>query len=204
VKLFTLSLKSQVNQFNDNASRLILLALVVTAVLQVYCLNTALKLYTSVVVVPVFYGTYTALGLVNTIIYLDEIGNYPPWAIVLVFVGISVLIYGVYLLSSKPDPSNNQDSEQQQPPAQEELPMDWTPKDEKQVKTSSSVTTLVDEGQSSAPTPKEEGGPGAVVVVPSGVLAHFLRKVRHYNSSYHKREHDTFISLHSSTSHTQS
>ncbi|KAI8389318.1 magnesium transporter NIPA-domain-containing protein [Blakeslea trispora] len=106
VKLFTLSVSSQVNQFNDNASRFILLALLVTAILQVYCLNTALKLYTSVVVVPVFYGTYTALGLVNTIIYLDEISNYPPWAIALVFVGIGVLIYGVFLLSSKPDPTS--------------------------------------------------------------------------------------------------
>ncbi|KAI7855552.1 hypothetical protein BDC45DRAFT_505328 [Circinella umbellata] len=106
VKLFTLSVNSQVNQFTDNTSRFILLALLVTAVLQVYCLNTALKLYSSVVVVPVFYGTYTALGLVNTIIYLDEIGNYPGWAITLVFVGIGVLIYGVYLLSSKPDPSS--------------------------------------------------------------------------------------------------
>ncbi|KAI8976776.1 hypothetical protein BDB01DRAFT_305900 [Pilobolus umbonatus] len=107
VKLFTLSVESQVNQFNDNASRFILLALLITAVLQVYCLNTALKLYSSVVVVPVFYGTYTAIGLVNTIIYLDELGNYPPWAIILVFVGIAVLIYGVYLLSSKPDPSHH-------------------------------------------------------------------------------------------------
>ncbi|KAI8988322.1 magnesium transporter, partial [Mycotypha africana] len=105
VKLFTLSVQSQVNQFNDNASRFILLALLITAVLQVYCLNTALKLYTSVVVVPVFYGTYTALGLVNTIIYLDEFGNYPVWAIFLVFAGIGVLIYGVYLLSSKPEPN---------------------------------------------------------------------------------------------------
>lgn len=38
VKLFTLSIKSQVNQFNDNASRFILLALLVTAILQVICL----------------------------------------------------------------------------------------------------------------------------------------------------------------------
>ncbi|KAL9545098.1 hypothetical protein MBANPS3_007303 [Mucor bainieri] len=114
VKLFTLSIKSQVNQFNDNASRFILLALLVTAILQVYCLNTALKLYSSVVVVPVFYGTYTALGLVNTIIYLDEIGNYPPWAIILVFVGIGVLIYGVYLLSSKPDPAHMNETEDEE------------------------------------------------------------------------------------------
>ena len=66
------------------------------------------------VVVPVFYGTYTALGLVNTIIYLDEIGNYPGWAIALVFIGIGVLVYGVYLLSSKPDPSHNPDHEDQE------------------------------------------------------------------------------------------
>ncbi|KAG1474080.1 hypothetical protein G6F56_000572 [Rhizopus delemar] len=112
VKLFTLSLQSQINQFNDNASRLIILALVITAIMQVYCLNTALKLYSSVVVVPVFYGTYTAVGLVNTIIYLDEIGNYPPWAIALVFIGIAVLIYGVALLSSKSDPVNLSEEEE--------------------------------------------------------------------------------------------
>ncbi|KAI9300039.1 hypothetical protein BJ944DRAFT_244583 [Cunninghamella echinulata] len=114
VKLFTLSVSSQVNQFTDNTSRFIILALIITAVLQVYCLNTALKLYTSVVVVPVFYGTYTALGLVNTIIYLDEISNYPGWAIFLVFLGIAVLIYGVYLLSSKPDPTSQHDYNQNQ------------------------------------------------------------------------------------------
>ncbi|CAO3700206.1 unnamed protein product [Rhizopus stolonifer] len=112
VKLFTLSLQSQINQFNDNASRLIILALVITAIMQVYCLNTALKLYSSVVVVPVFYGTYTAVGLVNTIIYLDEIGNYPPWAIALVFIGIAVLIYGVTLLSSKSDQVNLSEEEE--------------------------------------------------------------------------------------------
>ncbi|KAI8065570.1 hypothetical protein BC940DRAFT_303704 [Gongronella butleri] len=111
VKLFTLSITSQVNQFTDNISRFIILALLVTAVLQVYCLNTALKLYTSVVVVPVFYGTYTALGLVNTIIYLDEISNYSGWTIALVFVGIGVLIYGVYLLSSKTDPTQAHDDD---------------------------------------------------------------------------------------------
>ncbi|KAI8148179.1 hypothetical protein BJV82DRAFT_550670 [Fennellomyces sp. T-0311] len=130
VKLFTLSVNSQVNQFTDNTSRFILLALVITAILQagpyhhdtngpydtqVYCLNTALKLYSSVVVVPVFYGTYTALGLVNTIIYLDEIGNYPGWAIALVFIGIGVLIYGVYLLSSKPDPSTRHPDSEDEP-----------------------------------------------------------------------------------------
>ncbi|KAI8376219.1 uncharacterized protein BYT42DRAFT_573821 [Radiomyces spectabilis] len=119
VKLFTLSVSSQVNQFTDNTSRFILLALLLTAIMQVYCLNSALKLYNSVVVVPVFYGTYTALGLVNTIIYLDEIGNYPGWAIALVFGGIGALIYGVFLLSSKPDLSHPIDNEEEITPDQE-------------------------------------------------------------------------------------
>ncbi|KAG2178211.1 hypothetical protein INT43_003464 [Umbelopsis isabellina] len=103
VKLFTLSISSQVNQFTDNTSRFIILALVVTAVLQVYCLNTGLKLSSTVIVVPIFYATYTALGLINTMVYLNELGLYPGWALALVFLGIAVLIYGVYLLSSKED-----------------------------------------------------------------------------------------------------
>ncbi|KAG2187112.1 hypothetical protein INT44_004782 [Umbelopsis vinacea] len=108
VKLFTLSISSQVNQFTDNTSRFILLALMVTAVLQVYCLNTGLKLSSSVIVVPIFYATYTALGLVNTMVYLDELGSYPGWVLALVFLGIAVLIYGVYLLSSKEDPQSSE------------------------------------------------------------------------------------------------
>lgn len=35
VKLFTLSIQSHINQFNDNTSRFIILALVITAILQV-------------------------------------------------------------------------------------------------------------------------------------------------------------------------
>lgn len=49
----------------------------------------------------------------NTIIYLDEINNYPGWAIFLVFLGISVLVYGVYLLSSKPDPTSQNEQQDQ-------------------------------------------------------------------------------------------
>lgn len=36
-------------------------------------------------------------------VYLNELGMYPGWALALVFLGIAVLIYGVYLLSSKED-----------------------------------------------------------------------------------------------------
>ncbi|CAI2173646.1 2501_t:CDS:2, partial [Funneliformis geosporum] len=110
VKLFSISITG-INQFTDNLSWFILVGLAVTAVLQVYCLNTALKLHDSVLVVPMFYGFYTAMGLVNTMIYLDEISTYPLWALLLVTLGIGSLVYGVLLLSaSKEEEQPSMDS----------------------------------------------------------------------------------------------
>src|SRR4051812_48894979 len=48
---------------------------------------------------PIFLGLYTTMGLINTMVYLDEFSSYPTWALTLVFVGIIALIYGVILLS---------------------------------------------------------------------------------------------------------
>ncbi|KAI8601487.1 hypothetical protein EDD21DRAFT_305035, partial [Dissophora ornata] len=103
VKLITSTLAGQ-NQFTDYLSYFILFVLVFTAILQVYCLNTGLKLYDSVLVVPTFYGFYTAFGLINSTIYLNQLGSYEPWVLLLVLVGIGALIYGVKMLSApKPD-----------------------------------------------------------------------------------------------------
>ncbi|KAG0242859.1 hypothetical protein BGX31_011449 [Mortierella sp. GBA43] len=110
VKLVTSTMGGQ-NQFTDNLSYFILFVLVFTAILQVYCLNTGLKLYDSVLVVPTFYGFYTAFGLINSTIYLDQLGDYEAWVLFLVLVGIGALIYGVRMLSApKPEhaPSGGQ------------------------------------------------------------------------------------------------
>ncbi|KAF9153257.1 hypothetical protein BG015_003772 [Linnemannia schmuckeri] len=112
IKLITSSISGQ-NQFKDSLSYFILFVLVLTAVLQVYCLNTALKLYDSVLVVPMFYGFYTAFGLINSIIYLNQLQNYKPWVLFLILVGIGTLIYGVRMLSApKPELESADDSEQ--------------------------------------------------------------------------------------------
>ncbi|KAI1297549.1 hypothetical protein EDD11_007094 [Mortierella claussenii] len=103
IKLVTSTLSGH-NQFRDTLSFFILFVLVLTAVLQVYCLNTALKLYDSVLVVPMFYGYYTAFGLINSVMYLNQLHSYPPWVVVLILIGIGCLILGVRMLSSpKPE-----------------------------------------------------------------------------------------------------
>ncbi|KAF9984472.1 hypothetical protein BGZ75_003955 [Mortierella antarctica] len=105
VKLITSTAAGQ-NQFKDSMSFFILFVLVITAVLQVYCLNTALKLYDSVLVVPLFYGFYTAFGLINSTIYLNQLQYYQPWVLLLILIGIGVLIFGVRMLS---DPKTEQE-----------------------------------------------------------------------------------------------
>lgn len=59
---------------------------------------------------PTFYGFYTAFGLINSTIYLNQLGDYEPWVLLLVLLGISALIYGVKMLSApKPDPNSTGD-----------------------------------------------------------------------------------------------
>ena len=66
VKLLSgsLSHENPGNQFGRPAAIFTIILLVITAVLQIICLNRGLKVYDSTLVVPVFYGVYTAFGLV--------------------------------------------------------------------------------------------------------------------------------------------
>jgi hypothetical protein len=46
--------------------------LAITAVSQIICLNRGLRVYDSTLVVPVFYGVYTASGFLNSLIFNDQ------------------------------------------------------------------------------------------------------------------------------------
>ncbi|CAG8659491.1 1862_t:CDS:2 [Rhizophagus irregularis] len=111
VKLAYVSIKTQVNQFTDLIGWFVLIFLIITAILQIVCLNEAVKLCDSVLVMPIFLGLYTTMGLINTMIYLDEFSSYPVWALVSVFVGIIGLTYGVVLLSHIKDDVSTSDIE---------------------------------------------------------------------------------------------
>ena len=64
VKLISgaLSHENTGNQFGHLASIFTFVFLVITSVWQIICLNRGLRVYDSTLVVPVFYGVYTATG----------------------------------------------------------------------------------------------------------------------------------------------
>ncbi|EDR08789.1 uncharacterized protein LACBIDRAFT_296209 [Laccaria bicolor S238N-H82] len=107
VKLLSGSLSHQNpgNQFGHAAPIFTILLLALTAVLQIICLNRGLKVYDSTLVVPVFYGVYTATGFLDSLIFNNEVDSYKSWTLFLIFLSISVLISGVVLLThKKPEP----------------------------------------------------------------------------------------------------
>ncbi|KAG6832624.1 hypothetical protein H0H92_014460 [Tricholoma furcatifolium] len=109
VKLLSGSLSKQNpgNQFGHAAPIFTITLLACTAVLQIICLNRGLKVYDSTLVVPVFYGVYTASGFLDSLIFNNEVDAYQGWTLFLIFVSILVLISGVVLLThKKPEPTN--------------------------------------------------------------------------------------------------
>jgi hypothetical protein len=92
------------NQFGHPAPIVTFIFLATTAVLQIICLNRGLKVYDSTLVVPVFYGVYTATGWLNSLIFTNATDAFASWTLFLIFVSILVLISGVVLLThKKPD-----------------------------------------------------------------------------------------------------
>ncbi|KAI8975861.1 hypothetical protein BD414DRAFT_517344 [Trametes punicea] len=88
------------NQFGHASAIFTFILLAITAVCQIICLNKALAIYDSTLVVPVFYGVYTGLGY----IFNDEVDAYQPWTLFFIFVSMLVLVSGVVLLTyKKPD-----------------------------------------------------------------------------------------------------
>ncbi|PBK74449.1 hypothetical protein ARMSODRAFT_952094 [Armillaria solidipes] len=109
VKLLSGSLSHQNpgNQFGHVAPIFTIILLVITAVLQIVCLNRGLKVYDSTLVVPVFYGVYTATGFLDSLIFNNEVDSYQSWTLFLIFLSILILISGVVLLThKKPEPGS--------------------------------------------------------------------------------------------------
>lgn len=93
------------SQFAHPATIVTLILLAATAISQIIALNRGLKVYESTLVVPMFYGIYTASGFLNSLVFNDEVDAYKPWTLFCLFLSIAVLISGVVLLThKKPEP----------------------------------------------------------------------------------------------------
>ncbi|KAI0743369.1 hypothetical protein C8Q80DRAFT_1257083 [Daedaleopsis nitida] len=106
VKLISgaLSHENTGNQFGHASVIFTFIFLAATAVCQIICLNKGLAVYDSTLVVPVFYGVYTGLGFLDSLIFNDEVDAYHSWALFLIFCSMIVLVSGVILLTyKKPD-----------------------------------------------------------------------------------------------------
>ncbi|KAH9830710.1 uncharacterized protein C8Q71DRAFT_716260 [Rhodofomes roseus] len=97
----TMSHENSGNQIGQASTIFTFILLAVTAVSQIICLNRGLKVYDSTLVVPVFYGVYTAAGFLDSLIFNDEVDAYQPWTLFLIFVSMIILISGVVLLTYK-------------------------------------------------------------------------------------------------------
>jgi len=125
VKLISgsLSHENTGNQLGHLAPILTFIFLGITAVLQIVCLNRGLKIYNSTLVVPVFYGVYTATGWLNSLIFNDSVDAYASWTLFLLFVSILILISGVVLLThKKPEVSAHRDGIALNPISGQRLP----------------------------------------------------------------------------------
>ncbi|KAH9940453.1 uncharacterized protein BXZ73DRAFT_42855 [Epithele typhae] len=89
------------NQFGHASVVFTFIFLAATAVLQIVCLNKGLAVYDSTLVVPVFYGVYTGLGFLDSLIFNDEVDAYHPWTLFLIFLAMCVLVAGVVMLTYK-------------------------------------------------------------------------------------------------------
>ncbi|MBW0493956.1 hypothetical protein O181_033671 [Austropuccinia psidii MF-1] len=94
-------LNSKSNHLTHPLSVFILILLIITGVLQVWCLNRGLKVYDSTLIVPVLFAIYTASGFINSLIYLHELPNYRTWVLFMIWVCIGILVIGVCMLSAK-------------------------------------------------------------------------------------------------------
>ncbi|RDX48114.1 hypothetical protein OH76DRAFT_1353166 [Lentinus brumalis] len=89
------------NQFGHASVVFTFIFLAVTAICQIICLNKGLAVYDSTLVVPVFYGVYTGLGFLDSLIFNDEVDSYQSWTLFLIFCSMTVLVSGVVLLTYK-------------------------------------------------------------------------------------------------------
>ncbi|KAI8809798.1 hypothetical protein BJ742DRAFT_224414 [Cladochytrium replicatum] len=98
VELLIVSIIGGENQFQGLFAFLVLIILVLTIVVQLYCLNRALYHATPVLVIPLFFTLFTCLSLVGSMIYFDSLANFAVRDLVAMCAGLAFIVGGVWML----------------------------------------------------------------------------------------------------------
>ncbi|KAJ2391618.1 hypothetical protein H4S02_001233 [Coemansia sp. RSA 2611] len=91
-------------QFNDPLAIAIVVGLVVTALANLYYIQRALRLCSTLTVVPLCYCSSSLSALLSSLVYFDQIRLLTPIQISMIAAGIVLLAAGVLLLSMKAEP----------------------------------------------------------------------------------------------------
>ncbi|KAL1741875.1 hypothetical protein HDZ31DRAFT_44476 [Schizophyllum fasciatum] len=91
------------NQFWRWQAWILVLALGVFALLQLWYLHKGLKLADPVLVCPSAFCFYNLSSIVNGLVYYDQFALIAPWHLVLVAVGMVILLGGVWVVSIQSD-----------------------------------------------------------------------------------------------------
>ncbi|KAJ1932239.1 hypothetical protein FBU59_006440, partial [Linderina macrospora] len=87
--------------FNDPLAVAIVVGLVATALANLYYIQRALRLCSTLTVVPLTYCSSSLMALVSSLVYFDQIRLLSALQIAMISIGIVLLAVGVMFLSSK-------------------------------------------------------------------------------------------------------
>ncbi|KAJ2455420.1 hypothetical protein EV183_000752 [Coemansia sp. RSA 2336] len=103
IGLLVLTLQGNM-QFKDPLALAILAGLLATALANLYFIQRALRLCSTLTVVPLCYCSSSLSALFSSLVYFDQIRLLTPTQIAMIAVGIGLLGAGVLLLSMKTEP----------------------------------------------------------------------------------------------------
>ncbi|KAI8059600.1 magnesium transporter NIPA-domain-containing protein [Gongronella butleri] len=99
LELLILSIFHGDNQFIYPLTWVLLLALIITAVLQLYYLNRGVQLCDTIILVPLNFCSFNVSCLFNGLVYYDQWDRLFWWQVIFVLVGIAILVLGVLVIS---------------------------------------------------------------------------------------------------------
>ncbi|KAI7859049.1 hypothetical protein BDC45DRAFT_543519 [Circinella umbellata] len=102
LELLILSVFHHDNQFIYPLTWVLVLALVFTAILQLYYLNRGIRLCDTIILVPLNFCSFNVSCLFNGLVYYDQWERLFWWQMVAVLLGIAILIGGVLVISWQP------------------------------------------------------------------------------------------------------